>query len=136
MMVCCWEWLTELCLDDPKEIDSEQLTETLKETSLVDSSGEWMAMQMVYWTGQLMENLLGASLGCLLGPWMVMQMAQMKENDWVQLSEKHLGRMMVMNSAHLKAKTKEMHLVYLSAQLTEVQMVLTMEIGSVLLMEM
>ncbi len=50
MMVCCWEWLTGLCLDDSTETHSEQLTETLKETHLVDSSDEWMAMQMVFGT--------------------------------------------------------------------------------------
>ena len=32
---------------------------------------------------------------------MVMQMVQMMEIGWVQLSEEHLGQMMVMNSAHL-----------------------------------
>ena len=57
MMVCCWERLTELCLDDRKVTDLEQLTEIPKEMSLA----------------------------CLMVERMVMRMVQMTEIGWVQL---------------------------------------------------
>ena len=89
--------LTEFCLDDPKDIDLEQLLATPKETSLGDSSVERMAMQKALMTvndwakqmeidsEQLMEIPKEMSLACLMVERMVMRMVQMTEIGLVQL---------------------------------------------------
>ncbi len=80
------------------EIDLEFLKETSKETSLVSSSGQWMAMQMVLMTGNDWdklsemgsERLMETSLVCLMAERLDVQMVLMTEIDSVQLTEKHL----------------------------------------------
>lgn len=76
------------------------------------------------------------NLVCLMVERMVMQMVRVLGVGLVQTKEKHWGQMTEMKSEHLKEKLKERGSVYSSAELTEIEMVLTTETCWVELMEM